>query len=224
MLAHASLANEYACDILFPSYLSLKPFPAGGAQSADAHHVRHVWCAVLRAWRAAAQEAADCKAQHAAQHARTARSSTLAGRAAAGTAASGAQARPEQRQPPAMPFSEQRATGADRRPVCRSRAGWGVTAVAATCSAAPAAPLHAFDRNERGLVPGRIPADGSAVGFALRPQDQGEGAEFAAAEVVLAAATAALGRTVAQDTLRAPRPDRLAWKSPALATSRPLPV
>ena len=190
-----------------------------GAQSADAHHVRHVWRAVLRAWRtAAACEAASCMAQHAAQQARTAWSSTPAGRAVPAVAAPGAQARAEQQQPPAVPADEVRATVADRRPGCRPRAGWGVTAVAATCSAAPVAALRATNRAERGLVLGGTSAEGGAVGAAVRPLKHGEGAEFAEAEVVLAAAEAALGRTAAGGTLRAPQQNRLVWESSALVT------
>ena len=54
------------------------------------------------------------------------------------------------------------------------------------------------------------------AGSAVRLLTQGEGAEFAAAEVVLAAAEAALGRTVAGGTSRALRPNRLARESSAL--------
>ena len=195
----------------------MRPCFSGG-QSADAHHVRHVWRAVLRAWRtAAAHEAAGCVTQHAAQQARAARSSTPAARAAPPDAAPGAQARPEQRRLPAVALPGLHAAGADRRPVCRSRAEWEVTATAAaaTCSAAHAAPRRALDRAERGLVLGQKSVGVVAVEFAASWQDLGEGAELAAAEVVVAAAETALGRTVARSTPRAPRPGRLAWQSPA---------
>lgn len=50
---------------------------------------------------------------------------------------------------------------------------------------------------------GRTSAECGAAVSAVRPLTQGEGAEVAAAEVVLAAAEAALNRTAAGGTLRA---------------------
>ena len=177
--------------------------------------MRYVWRSVLRAWRtAAACEAPSCMAQQAVQQAHIAWSSTPAGRAVPAVDTPGAQAQPGQQQLPAVPVPEMQAAGADRRPGCISRAGWGVTAAAATCSAAPATPLHAYNRAKRGLVLGRLSAEGGVAGSAVRPLSQGEGAEFAAAEVVLAAAEAALGRTVSGGSgLRG----RLPWQSPSLA-------